>query len=154
MNWAEVKRINSNLQVPLDTTLGQRADAAATTQGTGFSVIAYLKGILGAANIIGKASPTAADTTTVMNYIKTLENEILARPVSPVKNVQRGVYRSPNMGQATDATVSIVAVNMSKALLFYTGTNGAGAELTGSGVITVHISTGVSTIYWQVIEFN
>lgn len=158
MSWAEIKKINSNMTTTLDATLGQRADAAATAVNTSNTVVQYLKGIwnslTGVGGVIGKASPTAADATTVMNYIKALENEILARPVSPVKNVQRGVYTSPNMGQASTVTVSINAADLSKAFLIYAANNGAAAELTGPGAITMHIPTGVSTVYWQVVEFN
>ena len=164
MSWAEVKKINSDMTTPLDVTLGKREDAVAASINNTNSIVSNIKGAWnGLVNLIGAANPTVANYATVMNYCKTLENAILARPVSPIKSIQRGTASLT----AGAATVTITAVNMSKAFLDFNYRNGGSVPADGlievGGILASTTSvtftgrnySGLSTVInWQVIEYN
>lgn len=69
MSWAKVKKINSNMDVPLDESIGQKGDAASATG----SLHGKIKNLVD--NRIGPASPSSGGTNTLFRYLRKLSNE-------------------------------------------------------------------------------
>ena len=92
MSWAQIKKINSDMNTPLDATLGNRSHAAGTAATS--SLFGWIKAI--------HAHLSANLSATRMAQIDTIETRTSA--IANSNAVARGAIRSVQRGHTTGVT--------------------------------------------------
>ncbi len=161
MSWAEVKKINADMNTSLDVNIGQRTEAAATTVGTATSLMGYVKGIfnhllnqLSSARMakidsistsVSNVSTTVGTMNTTMGTINSTlatVNATTARGV--VKSVQRGTFKLPD--NYANGTITLSTINAAKALVILN--NGVVSYQVQAGIVE---NSGARAIYGSIV---